>query len=113
MVICCPHCGYSTVDPSRAKITRHLLNFLERKNRYPAPPNHSGTVRLLDLKPGQGGHVHDMGAESSTLAHLSYYGLLPGTPVSLVQRRPVPIVKVGQTDLALELSVAADILVDV
>ena len=114
MVICCPRCGYSTVDTERSTLTRRLLGMFDRKSPAATPDKPVGTVRLLDLKPGQGGHVCDVGGEgSSTLAHLSQYGLLPGTPIRLTQKRPVPIVRVGQTDLALDMSVAAEIYVDV
>jgi DtxR family Mn-dependent transcriptional regulator len=86
----------------------------DRKSPAVAPARQEGTVRLLDLKPGQSGHVCDVGGEGSNkLAQLSQYGLLPGTPIRLTQKHPVPIVQVGQTDLALDMAVAAEIYVDV
>jgi len=113
MVICCPRCGYSTVDPERSRLTRRLLRMFDRKSPATAPASLEGTVRLLHLKPGQDGHVCDVGGEGGRLARLSQYGLLPGTPIRLTQKRPVPIVQVGQTELALDISVAAEIYVDV
>jgi Fe2+ transport system protein FeoA len=113
MVVCCPRCGYSTVDPQRSSLSRRLLHLFDRNSPAAATGGPEGTVRLLDLKPGQGGHVCDVGGGGSRLAHLSQYGLLPGTPIRLTQKRPVPIVQVGQTDLALDMAIAAEIYVDV
>jgi Fe2+ transport system protein FeoA len=80
-------------------------------------------VGLLDLKPGESGHISDTEmysteaaeteAQSATRACLSQFGLLPGTPVRLTQNRPVPIVEVGQTELALDYLVAAAIRVEI
>lgn len=35
------------------------------------------------------------------LARLSAFGLVPGTHVEVVQRRPVPVLRVGETELAV------------
>jgi Fe2+ transport system protein FeoA len=135
-VICCPRCGYSTVDPLRTSLASRLLHLfgqrggdlILREGKFSSEPanTRSGVmVRLLDLRPGESGHISDIEAwsaepaesaetkaRSATLASLSQYGLLPGTPVRLTQKRPVPIVEVGQTELALDYSVAAEICVD-
>jgi Fe2+ transport system protein FeoA len=63
-------------------------------------------------KPLQNGHFVDVGGDTDILLQLSQYGLLPGTPVRLARKYPVPIVQVGQTDFALDRSVAARIFVD-
>jgi Fe2+ transport system protein FeoA len=36
-------------------------------------------------------------------ARLSVLGLLPGAQVQLLQRRPAPIVRIGETELAIGL----------
>lgn len=131
MVVCCPRCGYSTVDPARSSLTRRLFHLFQVRNGEfemqnkgesdSIPHSIPYSIRLLDLKPGQSGHIADAGdgegekavRNGAALAHLSQYGLLPGTPVLLTQKRPVPIVRVGQTELALDHSVAAEIYVDV
>lgn len=43
--------------------------------------------------------------------HLQAYGLLPGRRVLVLAQRPVTIVQVEQTELAFEISVAANVLV--
>jgi Fe2+ transport system protein FeoA len=65
------------------------------------------------------GHVADLGGEGDgggdgdLWLQLSQYGLLPGTPICLTRKYPVPIVRVGQTDLALDRAIAARIYVDI
>lgn len=113
MVICCPHCGYSTVNPARSR----LLTWVERWIKRPAPrltrPAAPGPLSLLDLAPGQAGRVVALGdSEPDQLLHLSDYGLMPGAPVRLCQRRPTPIIQVGETELALDASLAADVYVE-
>lgn len=116
MVVCCPRCGYSTVDPARSNFTQRVIEIFKRRatSSGAAVINEEigGAKRLLDLKPGQGGHVADVAGDEDMLLQLSQYGLLPGTPISLARKYPVPIVRVGQTDLALDRSVASQIYVD-
>ena len=42
---------------------------------------------------------------------LAVYGLVPGSRVVLQQKRPAYVVRVGETELALEAEIARDILV--
>src|SRR5215216_3976470 len=59
----------------------------------------SRTVRSLDAMPGPWS------------ARLSALGLVPGVAVTLRQRRPVPVVRVGLTDIAVSDEILAQILV--
>src|SRR6476646_3765758 len=69
MVICCPRCGYSTVDPARAGLSRKLFRFFKKADddQLAVSQIHSSgqhqdlTMRLLDLKPGQCGQIADIG----------------------------------------------------
>jgi DtxR family Mn-dependent transcriptional regulator len=45
------------------------------------------------------------------LHRLTTYGVVPGVTLRLHQRRPAYVVQVGETDLALDTDVAADIFV--
>jgi Fe2+ transport system protein FeoA len=111
-VVCCPRCGYSTVDPRRTGLSRRVMHLFNRRAGAPAALP-EGAVRLLDLPPGASGHVADVEGDPARLLQLSQYGLLPGTPITLARTRPVPIVRIGQTDLALDRAVAAGVYVDV
>jgi Fe2+ transport system protein FeoA len=112
LVICCPRCGYGMVNPARSTLSQWARRLLARRAR-PAPPSDAPGVPLLSLEPGQGGQVVAMDGDSpERLHHLSQYGLTPGTPIRLRQKRPVPIVQVGETDLALDAPIAATIYVE-
>jgi Fe2+ transport system protein FeoA len=110
-VVCCPRCGYSTVDPRRTGIASRVMGLFNRRAES-AAPQPEGAVRLLDLPAGACGHVADVEGDQARLLQLSQYGLLPGTPITLARKRPVPIVRIGHTDLALDRSVAAHVYVD-
>ena len=72
-----------------------------------------GGVCLLDLAPGEEGRVVALGdSEPEQLLHLSDYGLMLGAPVRLCQRHPTPIILVGETELALDASLARDVYVE-
>ena len=43
---------------------------------------------------------------------LSLFGLFPGAPIRLRQTRPVPVISLGETELALDRTVAANIQVE-
>ncbi len=110
-VVCCPQCGYSTVDPQRSSVVRWVDRLFHRA----APtPSAAGPLPLLGLRPGQAARVVDLGdGPPDQMLHLSHFGLLPGAPITLRQTRPTPIVRVGETDLALDTRVAASIQVEV
>jgi Fe2+ transport system protein FeoA len=109
LVICCPRCGYSTVDPARTRLARWVA-WLGRPEPVAAPP--PAGVPLLSLRPGQEATVVAVAtAHLDRARQLSQYGLAPGTQIRLLQKRPTPIIQVGQTDLALDLPVAAEIYV--
>ena len=111
MVICCPRSGYSTVDPQRAGLARWAQRFFKRQSRSSVHTAEERGVRLIDLEPGEEGQIAEIGGEAGRLSQLSHYGLVPGTPIRLCQKRPVPIVQVGHTDLALDEAVARQIFV--
>jgi DtxR family Mn-dependent transcriptional regulator len=70
-------------------------------------------VRSLDRLP-VGSHariVHVVTREPGRLMRLGGLGLSPGARLQLVQIRPVPIVRVGETDLALETEIASEVYV--
>jgi Fe2+ transport system protein FeoA len=48
---------------------------------------------------------------SARASRLTAFGLTPGTPVSILQRRPVPVVRIGETELALSEEILRQIQV--
>lgn len=109
-VVCCPRCGYSTVNPARSRLGEWASRLFGSR---PAEAAVTGCIPLLRLRPEQEARVVSLGDDDSQEAlHLSLFGLFPGAPIRLRQSRPVPIVSLGETELALDRSVAANIQVE-
>jgi Fe2+ transport system protein FeoA len=51
------------------------------------------------------------GGSSSRNNSLAVFGLVPGAEVTVVQQRPSCVLRVGETELALDTEIASDILV--
>jgi Fe2+ transport system protein FeoA len=103
---CCPNCGYEMPDASRSRLGRRLRP-RPRSARSPdgVPLTHVGTgvdVRVRSLAAMPPGRR----------ARLEAFGIAPGGAVRLVQRRPVPVVRVGETDLAVGAEILEEILVE-
>lgn len=70
-------------------------------------------MTLRDLRPGQMAEVVDVLSDNTDrLLKLSALGLVPGSFIRLQQRFPAYIVRVGETVLSLDDSVAVTILLD-
>ncbi len=110
-VVCCPRCGYSTVNPQRSTFLGWVQRILGRQET-PAEAREDGAIPLLQLRPGQEAEVVSVGeSHPEQTLHLSHFGLLPGMTLRLRQTKPVPIVRIAETDLALDAAVAAEIFV--
>jgi Fe2+ transport system protein FeoA len=101
------------VDPARSRLSRWMQRLLHPGDAPgPAPTPGGPGVPLLALEPGQEGQVLALDeAWSARWEHLSQFGLTPGMTIRLMQKRPVPIVQVGGTELALDLPVAQAIYI--
>jgi Fe2+ transport system protein FeoA len=68
------------------------------------------TIPLHSFIPGQQGTVVSIRVDDLRLIHrLTSLGLYPGVTVTLLQHRPTAIVRVGETDVALESSLTRQI----
>jgi Fe2+ transport system protein FeoA len=113
-IICCPSCGHSTVDPGASRMARWAAAALGRLGRaadrvatQPGPHPLSATaapcrVRVVELLRDNG----DRGGR------LRAYGLAPGTIIEVIQQRPVTVICVEHTELAIEAEIAACLLVE-
>lgn len=69
-------------------------------------------VRLLDLKPGDERKIAFIAPRSSArLDRLAVLGVVPGTAVRLVQKKPAVVISCGETSLAIEDETAREIWV--
>ena len=108
-LVSCPRCGHSFPRTSRlVEALRALGRWLRRKDA--APPSR---VASLDRFPAgvEGEIVHVTAREPRQRVRLSNLGLVPGASVVLQQLRPAAVVHVGETTLALDPEIAAQIYV--
>lgn len=107
--VCCPVCGYSTIDPSRSSLVR-LGRLFRRKKRV----ENITAMTLNDVFPG--GHARIAGFSEDLPApqreHLQAYGLVEGRMVRVLQHSPATVVRVEHLELALETHLAGKIRVE-
>jgi DtxR family Mn-dependent transcriptional regulator len=73
----------------------------------------SGVIALADAELGVPAHIVFLAPRGrDRLARLAALGVTPGSTVRLVQRRPSAVVEVGETLLALDPQIAADVYVE-
>jgi Fe2+ transport system protein FeoA len=109
-LICCPNCGYEVPDESRIPSIR-LLGRLRRRRARPVSHDVEA-LPLSTLRDGAEAIVRSLdGMPGPRSARLSAFGLVPGVAVTLLQRRPVPVVRVGMTEIALGEEILEQILV--
>jgi len=104
----CSNCEYEFPDaPRRRSWLKKLLSRSTRPARL--PPD----VRAVStLAPGEAATVVCLGERNgSRYGTLSVFGIVAGAEVTLIQRRPACVVKIGETELALDPEIAADLLV--
>lgn len=112
-LICCPACGYQVVDESRSLVARALRRVWpersasERRRSHRAPG-----VPLTHVPVGAGAEILALeGMPPSRLARLVAFGVAPGTTVEVLQARPVPVVRIGETELAISQEILGQIRV--
>ena len=106
----CPACEYEFPE------TPPTVSFIRRifRRRLPTvvglPP---GVRTAAELKAGQRARILCLGS-TVTDRHraLTVYGLAPDAEITLVQRQPACVIRIGETELALDLEIARDILVE-
>lgn len=89
---------------------------MRHRNRHGhgGPPHwpSAGVAPLTSLPEGAAGFISALATKDpERLQKLMAFGILPGTPIRLLQRRPAYVFQVGQTQVAVDERIAADILV--
>lgn len=105
----CPNCQYEFAEQPKAV---SWLSSLFRSRPRPAEmPEHVVSVR--DMRAGERARVLCLGGGSSTRHNnLAVFGVVPGADITLVQQRPAPVLRVGETELAVDPAIAREILVE-
>lgn len=112
-IICCPNCGYQMPDARKSRLAEGLRLALARRSRRNGYYRES--VRPLSMmQPGQSGTIVAIQSENeSRVERLHIMGVMPDAQVTLTQKRPAYVLRVGFTELSVELEIADDILVEV
>ncbi len=106
-LVCCPSCHYEFPEPTnRFAWIKRLLH------RPTAPPSTGDAIPLTDLQAGTECELLCLHCNHATRhTTLSVYGLVPGALLTLKQTSPAYIIRVGETELAIEPDIAREILV--
>jgi Fe2+ transport system protein FeoA len=73
----------------------------------------AGPRPVTKLRPGETGVITSiLQTVPERLVKLSSLGVMPGVEVTLVQRNPAVVLKIGETSMALDVEVANAILVE-
>jgi len=108
----CPRCGYEFVESGR--IVDLLRRWIRRgpKEKCARPSPEPDVVRLIDLDLGASGSVVFIAPSAgSRLARLAAYGIVVGTELRLLARRPTVVLESGGTTLAVEPEIGREIFV--
>lgn len=99
-LVCCPACGHVTVDETRSRLARVVTPFV----RHDHPSGRAGGRTLSDVPAGETARIAGFtaGFDGGRREQLQAYGLSPGRNVVVVQQRPVTVVRVDHTEIALE-----------
>ena len=106
----CPGCGYEFPDRpqgSRGRLER-LFGFVRGRGAVRLGPT---TPSVRDLEPGARARVLQLAGDRARDS-LAVFGLVPGAELELLQRSPAYVLRVGETELALDGDVAARILIE-
>ncbi len=107
----CPSCNYEFAETyPRESWMRKLFS----KKSVDSPSNLPTEVRpVSELRFGTRAEVLCVGGGESREDRLAVFGLAPGAEVTVIQQKPSCVLKIDETELALDPEIAAQILVRV
>ena len=110
----CPRCGYEFVESGKfADMLRRWIRRGPQPQRETPHPDPS-LRRLTDLDVGSSGSIAFVAPTSSSrINKLASFGLVPGSEIRLVSRRPAVVLQCGATSIAVEDEIGRDIYVRV
>jgi Fe2+ transport system protein FeoA len=106
----CPACDYEF--PEGARSVSWLQRLFRRRAAKPRPPQNPNAVGLDSLASGEKAELLELSCMSGSRRNtLTVFGLTPGTVVTLLQRSPSFVIRVGETELGLDREIAQGIYV--
>lgn len=105
----CPHCGYEFVESGR--IADMLRRWIRRAPKR-AEEQVQRVMPLTACAEGTVAPVASIAASSSRLNRLASFGIVPGTEVRVIARKPAVVLQCGSTSLALDDDVARQIYLE-
>jgi Fe2+ transport system protein FeoA len=112
MMVRCPHCGYEFVESGR--LVDMLRRWIRRSPAFAcrAQSSDPSIVPVTDLPVGSLAPIAFITPTSAArLNRLASYGLVPGTEVRLIARRPSVVLGCGSARVALEDDIGREIYV--
>ena len=110
----CPSCDYEFTEKPR--VVSWLGRLLGRngciKEGTPAPSVRDMKSGEWALVRGVASHADAQEAGNRRRNMLAAFGLIAGSEVQLIQRHPAYVVRVGETELALDAEIAQEILIE-
>ena len=105
----CPSCEYEfPLTPRRYSLLRRLMTREPAKKAY-LPED---VRRVSEMKNGESAEIACLGSSNGDrYGKLSVFGLEPGSTITLVQKRPATVIRIDETELAIDPDIADEILV--
>ena len=106
----CPSCDYEF--PENAKTVTWFQRIFSRRKPLPKPPENGNSATLDKMRAGERAELIQLTCMSPTRRNtLTVFGLTPGTEITLLQRSPSYVIRVGETELGLDREIAEGIYV--
>lgn len=106
----CPACDYEF--PGTGRSVTWLRRLFGRREATPRPPQDQDAVTLDSLSSGEKAELLELSCMSGARRNtLTVFGLTPGTMITLLQRSPSYVIRVGETELGLDREIAQGIYV--
>ncbi len=109
-MVCCPHCGHTSIDVGRSRLARLIAPLVHGAKRV---GRRADGVTLADIEPGRSVVVEGFcaGISEARRRQLEAYAMGAGRPVTVLQQAPVTVIRIDRTEIALESDLAAAVLV--
>jgi Fe2+ transport system protein FeoA len=130
-MVCCPACGYQTINPAsssvyrlaetgrsgwqrlRKRFQRHRMPGISSKSHRRQKSGETNDLLLTAVAPGHEAQIAGFTSEipAERKARLQAYGLVAGQVVRVLQHNPVTVITIEHLELAMETDLAQAVLV--